>query len=593
MKSNMLIDMRGLLESIKFCIKISLQSSRTYTLLRIFIKLITPLISLISLYFSKEIINILANIGDQNKLVLIIFLIFLFNILIIVSNRLSEYFSMIHDDLIDAYLSQKILDRTFNSDVELFDNPDQYNKLNFATQNQLSICQIIWQLFDLMSAFTTMIVTLLTLFNVSEYYLIILVVSIFPTIIMDLKYTRIMYNLTKEQVKDERRRYYIYDLSCSKEYSLDIRMFGFKDVLKEKYTRIWMELHTDRKKILNKKVILTICFECLPEIIISLLSLDLIYKILNGGLTIGDYSLYMGMIIQFNSAMFLLINNMISIYDNKIKIDSIKEFFSIPIKIENSEGLKLELIKNIVFQNVYFKYPNTDNYVLKNICLEIKEKDKLAIIGSNGSGKSTLIKLLLRFYDVTEGKILINNRNISEYNIHDLRKCFTSYLQDAPNYSFTIRENIALSDWEKRSDTDRIVNTISSVNGHDILNKISDIDDSYTKLFTEEGIELSKGQGQKMALARSFFRKTDVFILDEPSSSLDVFSEYEIFSKVKDDYRDKIIIFISHSMSNVSNTDKIIVLDHGEIVESGTKDMLLKSEGIFTNMYNFQKNKYK
>lgn len=247
----------------------------------------------------------------------------------------------------------------------------------------------------------------------------------------------------------------------------------------------------------------------------------------------------------------------------------------------------------ITFKDVSFKYPRTDRYVLQGFNLTIHPGEKVALVGENGAGKTTLIKLLLRFYDVTGGEILVNGINIKEVNLKKWHSYIGAIFQDFIKYQFTFRENISFGDVSK-SDKEKSLKKVVGQSGANAF--LDDLPKGYNqvvgKMF-EGGVDLSGGQWQKLALARAFYRDSPILILDEPTSAIDAKAEYEIFERVQGLQKDKTAIIISHRFSTVRNADRILVLDEGKIVEEGTHQQLLSLEGMYAELFNIQAKGYK
>lgn len=244
-------------------------------------------------------------------------------------------------------------------------------------------------------------------------------------------------------------------------------------------------------------------------------------------------------------------------------------------------------------KNVSFRYPKTERYILKNFNLTINSGEKVALVGENGAGKSTLIKLLLRFYDISEGEILINGVNIKEVNLEEWHTYIGALFQDFIKYQFTFEENIYYGDINKKPTEELLKKAIdaSGASGY-----IDDLPKRYKqvvgKMF-DDGIDLSGGQWQKLALARAFFRNAPILILDEPTSAIDAKAEYEIFEKVQHLQKDKTVIIISHRFSTVRNADRIFVLDNGKIIEKGNHKQLMQQNGLYAELFNIQAQGYK
>jgi len=247
----------------------------------------------------------------------------------------------------------------------------------------------------------------------------------------------------------------------------------------------------------------------------------------------------------------------------------------------------------IEFKNVSFRYPNTSRYILRNFNLVINPGEKIAFVGENGAGKTTVIKLLLRFYDVSEGEVLINGVNIKNVDLNKWYALVGALFQDFIKYQFTFKENIYYGNKKENNNLELLKSAIKQ-SGADIF--VKDLPDNYDqvvgKMF-EGGIDLSGGQWQKLALARAFFKNAPILILDEPTSAIDAKAEYEIFERVQKLQKDKTVIIISHRFSTVRNADRILVLNGGKIIEEGNHTDLIKLSGLYAELFQLQAQGYK
>ena len=248
----------------------------------------------------------------------------------------------------------------------------------------------------------------------------------------------------------------------------------------------------------------------------------------------------------------------------------------------------------ISFSHVWFKYPNQKEYVLKDCNFTIGNGEVIGLVGKNGAGKSTIIKLILALYSPTKGKILLNGRSYDEYEVSDLRKKIGVMFQDYNRYSLTLKENIALSELENINNIDMLNAAISNSGCEELLKKVKfNYDTQLTKRFTQAGEEFSVGQWQRLAVARAFFGNKSMYLLDEPSASLDPVAEDRMISAFKRLVNGKSGVIVTHRLSSLSLVDKILVLDEGRVVEKGKQNELLIKNGIYTDFYLKQANRYK
>ena len=271
-------------------------------------------------------------------------------------------------------------------------------------------------------------------------------------------------------------------------------------------------------------------------------------------------------------------------------IEYLKEILEYDSKIETNDGCEIDTIDEIEFINVSFKYPHSENYVIKNINLDIKKGQKVAIVGINGAGKTTLIKLLLRYYDPSEGEIRINNISIKKYNIKSLRDKVATLFQDFQPYSISIGEIISCNEIY---DDHQVTDVLKEVGLSDkVTNSPNGNNSQYSKMFDENGLVFSGGELQKLFIARMRYKKGQVYIMDEPSSSLDPISEYEIHTHIMKIAKNNTVIMISHRLSTTVNADNIVLIEDGELIECGTHEELLARNGKYAHMFNIQAMQY-
>ena len=308
---------------------------------------------------------------------------------------------------------------------------------------------------------------------------------------------------------------------------------------------------------------------------------------------IGDIIKYVGCIQRFLSATKGIFYPISSLKSNTRFLDNYFEFIDIPSESEKSGAKKIDLSGGytIELKNVSFKYPASEKYALKNVSLKINSGESLAVVGMNGSGKTTFIKLLCRLYELDEGEILLNGKNINEYDFHEYQNIFSILFQDFKLFSFSLGENISLrSSYEK----DNAIKCLEKVGFGERYEKLEKGLETYIyKNFDDDGIEVSGGEAQKIALARVLYKDSPFIILDEPTSALDPVSEYEIYSKFNEMAANKTAVFISHRLSSCRFCEHIAVFHEGELVQHGSHDGLIANEnGKYHELWNAQAQYY-
>jgi len=322
-----------------------------------------------------------------------------------------------------------------------------------------------------------------------------------------------------------------------------------------------------------------------------------IVAVLNKTLGIGQFALAFQQTLNLTTGFQAIMDMFSSVMMRTQMIEKFYDFLEYkPTIVSSSSSVDLSpspLPPVIEFRNVSFRYPKTERDILKNFSLIIKPGEKIALVGENGAGKTTIIKLLLRFYDATNGEILIDGVNIKELSLEQWHKHIGALFQDFIKYQFTFRENVSFGNLEEKNKEELLKDAISKSGAADYLKNLPDgLDQVLGKMF-DRGIDLSGGQWQKLALARAFFRNAPLLILDEPTSAIDAKAEYEIFENVQKLQKDKTVIIISHRFSTVRNADRILVLDGGKIIEEGSHEKLMKENGLYAELFNLQAKGYK
>lgn len=584
-----------LIKSIGYSVKLIYKSSGLILLIYFALNIIASTLNLFSTFALKYVLDSLSN--ENSQLSMIIMWTGLYTLSIVITQANNSFQNIIYDSVFKkaehlyecnlayklAELPLHIIDSSEGKD--LIDDV-RYTK-NIAVYTTYRMVRVISLLYTFVVAFITLIK-----FNVC-FSLLFLILTI-PGIILNEIFDRKAEKLRRKNAPDVRKFSYYRWMLTDAWPAKDVRMYDLTDSIKERYNEEKMQYLSANKRLDKKKTCSLLFAEIIRRSGEIAFTVFVVYQAINQQISIGDAALYISFALTASNAF----NNMVFIfvmgYARSTEVmERLFDFFA--IKTEKNYGTRvLEEFESLIFENVWFKYPHTEKYVLTGVSFTLSKGDKLSIVGINGSGKSTIIKLMLGLYEIESGQILINGYPMSDYDIKDVRKLFSALFQNFVQYPLTLRENIALSSLERIDDSDGLENTLRQSGIYeDIKPKLEYGFDSFmTRKFDDKGTELSKGQWQKIALARAYFKKAPIIIFDEPSAALDAEAEDRIFKSFESISNGKTGIMISHRISSARMSNKIIVLDGGKITEQGTHDELVSLKGLYAKLYNLQREKY-
>ena len=582
---------RDFFGTIKFCINLSWKTSPRYTALRI---LCNVLVSVTPIALAKITQGILDGFMAPNKagLTFIIALVCLFFVLKIiqgVAGKLGASMESLHSELMQQRCSEILLEKAVDADLTMYDTPQYYDVFSETQRNMQALTTITWNMLETVGSMVSFIAAIMILGKAKIYYVVAMLIISIPAAVAEEKYVKSMYQNDIQQINNRRKQNYLFYIGTSRNYAQETRCYGLGDILKRKYAILFDAIFHSRKKILGKRAASNIILMTVSEMVMFILTVQIVYQVYSGIYTIGDYSVYTSMLVQLSGTISILVIRIMSIYENKMKADFIIQLSEIAESRIKSGNLDVQTIETIEFEDVCFTYPGASKRAVDHVNFVLKSMAKTALVGVNGAGKSTVIKLLLRLYDADCGRILVNGRDIKEYRISALRKQIGVYTQNSAVFDWGLGENISIHDVEY--DEKKCKDALEKCGGEDILRKCEGNMAVYLGYaFSENGMELSTGQKQKVALARAFYSDNQsVYILDEPSSSLDPETEKKVFENIERMSTGKVVLFTSHRISAINMTDYVIVLEDGRIIEEGTKETLLEKRGKFYKLYSCQR----
>lgn len=483
------------------------------------------------------------------------------------------------------------VDLEFYEDTEFYNNYTKtLNEMNRRFDGVLSVAS------DMVTDTIMNSYLLLTIFQLDVFAVVL---CFFPVLIKNSLGKQLnteKYKLYTENVSPNRQKDYINRTVYLKDYCKEIHTSNIFSVLSEKFESAANTIIANISKFGLKIAIYDFFSSSLVKVFTYFIAIAYAsYRALVlRTLSVGDYIILINAISKSSSLLVDFVDKTLKIHEHSQYIECIRIFLNMPAKVvSGTKHIARGYVNSIEFKNVSFVYCGQQEYCLKNINLCVHAGEKIAVIGLNGAGKTTLVKLLIRLYDVSEGEILVNGINIKEYDIDEYRNVFSSVFQDYKIYAATVAENVMLD--TDTSSKQEIEEALKNSGIYSYLNiKCGDglQERILTKEFDSDGLVLSGGQFQKIAVARAFMKQGGIAVLDEPSSALDPIAEKEMFQNLLTACEDKMVLFISHRLSAAALSDRIYLVKDGEVAEFGTHDQLMAKQGIYYNMYRKQNKRF-
>lgn len=585
------------IQILKYFLKLTHSISKSYIptlLLSSFLKSIAPFINII---VPKFIIDELVGQQQIEIFIQLIGLLIVGNFVMNIINRWFEMKIKIANEKVtyslDLVISKKIVEMDFESieDPEILDLKE---RALFAVYNHGAIDRLVVSFSNAISEIITMAGLVAIIFTLNGFIILAILAIVALNSKIFKKLQKMSYEVGQKTVPGNRAFGYYGTLTSDFSLGKDIRLYNIAPLILSKSGKF----HTDIVRIYSKHYRKEGKYNGVTNINLQfqmvLVYAYVTYRVFLGDLSIGSFAMYASATSRFSTSVSSFINTFIEITELCRYLDLYIQFMQLESKSQIGDKSLAEVNQYVIeFRNVSFKYPRSQEYTLKNISITINHGEKLSVVGLNGAGKTTFIKLLTRLYEPTEGAILLNGTNISEYKYDEYMKILSVVFQDFKLLAFSVKENISLENYDNASD-DEILEVLKEAGLEESINKLEKgINTSIYKKFDKSGIEFSGGQSQKLAIGRALYKNAPIVVLDEPTAALDPIAEYEIYNKFNDLVDDKTAIYISHRLSSCRFCDKIAVFHNGEIIQYGHHDELIKYDNMqYAKMFNAQSQYY-
>jgi ATP-binding cassette subfamily B protein len=494
-------------------------------------------------------------------------------------------------DLFSNHTSVKIMEHAATLDLDQFEDSIFYDKLERARQQTVGRTVLLSQVMSQVQDLITMGFLAVGLMAFNPWLIVLLLIAIIPAFLGESYFNDQSYALTRWQTPERRELDYVRYLGASDETAKEVKIFDLSGFIIERFRQLSGKFYDDNRRLSIRRSVWGTFFAILGSLGYYAAYVVIIIKTVDGSVTIGQLVFLAGSFRQLRTLLEGILTRFTSVSQGAIYLRDFFEFFEIMPKIK-AAAHPLPFPKNIqqgfTFEDVGFRYVNSDRWANRHLSFTLHPGEKLALVGENGAGKTTLVKLLSRLYDPTEGRILLEGIDLREYDLADLRLNVGIIFQDYLRYQMTFAQNIAVGNINQKENRPLITASAQRSMADVLAARLPGKYDQMLGKRFADGVELSGGEWQKIALARAYMRDAQLLILDEPTSALDARAEFEVFQRFAELTKGKSAVLISHRFSTVRMADRILVLEKGELIEIGSHEELLIKGGRYAELFDLQ-----
>ena len=576
--------------------KLVWQTSRWMTIVNAILRIARSAMPLGLLYVGKLIIDQVVTIShapvkDMTYLWQLVGLEFGLAILTDALSRAITLMDSLLGDLFSNHTSVKIMEHAATLDLDQFEDSVFYDKLERARQQTIGRTILLSQVMSQVQDLITMGFLAVGLMTFNPWLIVLLLIAIIPAFLGESYFNDQSYALTRGQTPERRELDYIRYLGASDETAKEVKIFDLSGFIIDRFKQLSNKFYGDNKHLAIKRSLWGTFFAMLGSLGYYAAYVVIIIKAVNGSVTIGELAFLAGSFRQLRALLEGILTRFTAVSQGAIYLRDFFEFFEIVPKIKmaaNALPFPKAIQQGFTFENVGFRYINSDRWANRHLNFTLYPGEKLALVGENGAGKTTLVKLLARLYDPTEGRILLDGIDLKQYDLTDLRLNVGIIFQDYLRYQMSFAQNIAVGKISEQDNRPLIEHSARQSLADVLAAKLPGAYDQQLGKRFADGVELSGGEWQKVALARAYMRDAQLLILDEPTSALDARAEFNVFERFAELTKGRSAVLISHRFSTVRMADRILVLEKGELIEIGSHEELLLKGGRYAELFDLQ-----
>ncbi len=579
--------------------KLIWKTSKSLTIGNLALRFVKAGIPLAKLWVAKEIIDEvirLIDVGAANTQ----YLWWMVGIelgLVILSdliNRIITLLDSLLGDLFSNTTSVELIRHAAILDMYQFENPSFYDKLERARRQTTSRTVLMSMVLSQLQDMITILFLGAGLIAFNPWLILLLIIAVIPSFLGESHFNQRTYSLTMSLTPERRELDYIRFIGASYKTAKEVKIFTLSDFLARRFETLANEYYKANRKIAVSRAGWGIVFSAIGSLAYYGAYVFIIIQTINAVITVGTLTFLAGSFNRMQSMLQMIMSRFSRIAESALYLQDLFDFFELrPQIVSTDNSLPFpKLKKGFTFENVGFKYPNSDKWAIRNLSFHLNVGEKLALVGENGAGKTTLVKLMARLYEPSEGRILVDGIDIKSFDLLDLRQNIGIIFQDYVKFQLPVKENIAIGNIEGLEDKELIQEAAVKSLADKVVEELPDKYEQVLGKRFENGVELSGGQWQKVALARAYMRKAQLLILDEPTSALDARAEHEVFQRFAKLIEGKSAVLISHRFSTVRMADHILFLENGQKLEYGSHEELIKKNGKYAELFNLQAQGY-
>jgi ATP-binding cassette, subfamily B, bacterial len=585
----------GALRNLRPFLRLIWETSHSLTIANVVLRLVRAVLPVALLFVGKliidEVILLASRGGDTDRLITLIAIELGIAVLSDVMGRVVS--------LVDALLSEKfvnitsvrLMEHAAQLDLEDFEDSELQDQLDRARRQTMGRSMLMTQLLGQAQDVVTIITFAAGLIAYAPWLILLLGVALVPAFIGEAHFNAASYTLNHTRTPERREIDYVRQTAASVETAKEVKIFALNAFLIERYRMLAGSFYETNKALAMRRAFWGSVLTTIGTLGYYVAYGYLAWGALRGELTIGDLTFLAGSFRRLRTLLEGLLTGFSQLAGQALYLDDLFSFFLIEPEIVSRPGaipFPQPMREGFRFEGVGFRYPGAERWAVRNLTFTLHAGEVLALVGENGAGKTTLVKLLARLYDPDEGQILLDGRDLRDYDLASLRANIGVIFQDFVRYHMTAAENIAVGRIEAANDRERIEHAARRSLADDVIRRLPDGYDQIIGKRFRKGVELSGGEWQKVAIARAYMRDAQLLILDEPTAALDARAEFEIFQRFRELSEGKTAVLISHRFSSVRMADRILVMAEGEVEASGTHEELLAAGGRYAELFELQ-----